>query len=202
MNKVAPQADSSKVAADVEKKLIQCTKISKRDLNSEENLAMRSFYWAAFYGMTKYLRILIEDYLWSPFIKSYDDRSIISGAILGKQLEALRFMLENYEYEDVNPTSLAEFLRSFYGKDSHDNNAMHYAYMIDMPEVREILRSTKFDPLELQRLNRRGKLPSQLRHYTKAEDSISEDEDEDAGSAAHNSSFVVSGKKAEIHKLN
>lgn len=88
-------------------------------------------------------------------------------------------MLENYTYDDINPSSLTEFLNSFYGKDAADNNAMHYAYMIDMPEAREILRDSKFDPAQMQKLNRRGKLPTQLRHYTKAEESFDEDENED-----------------------
>ena len=52
-----------------------------------------------------------------------------------------------------------------------DNNCLHYCYMIDLPEVRQILRDNNLFNERSQKLNRRGQLPTQLRHYIKAEDS-------------------------------
>lgn len=60
-----------------------------------------------------------------------------------------------------------------------DNNCLHYAYMIDLPEVRQILRDNGLMEERATRLNRRGQIPTKLRHYTKAEDSNEETEDED-----------------------
>ena len=55
--------------------------------------------------------------------------------------------------------------------------------MIDLPEVRQILRDNDIvnktsQPLA-ERLNRRGQLPTKLRHYNKAEDSFSDTEDDE-----------------------
>ena len=51
--------------------------------------------------------------------------------------------------------------------------------MIDLPEVRQILRDNELIADRAQRLNRRGQLPTKLRHYNKAEDSNQETDDED-----------------------
>ena len=51
--------------------------------------------------------------------------------------------------------------------------------MIDLPEVRQILRDSGLFSMRAQRMNRRGQLPSNLRHYTKAEDSEKDTDDED-----------------------
>ena len=32
---------------------------------------MHCFYWAAFYGLNKYLRYMVLSRRWSPFIKSF-----------------------------------------------------------------------------------------------------------------------------------
>ena len=51
--------------------------------------------------------------------------------------------------------------------------------MIDLPEVRQILRNNGLLQDRADRLNRRGQLPTKLRHYTKAEDSNVETDDEE-----------------------
>lgn len=52
--------------------------------------------------------------------------------------------------------------------------------MIELPEVRQILRDNNLLGTRAKRLNRRGQLPTQLRHYIKAEDSneISDENEE------------------------
>jgi len=59
---------------------------------------MRIFYWAAFYGKKEILRIMIEDLKWSPFIKSFKLRSVVSSAILGSQIDTVRFLVGEYKY--------------------------------------------------------------------------------------------------------
>jgi len=73
---------------------------------------------------------------WSPFIKAYRNRSIISGAIWGSKTETVRMMLANYKFEGFDQTGLIDFARSLFNKDKDDNNCLHYCYMIDLPEVR------------------------------------------------------------------
>ena len=53
--------------------------------------------------------------------------------------------------------------------------------MIDLPEVREILRENGLFNDRAKRLNRRGQLPTQLRHYIKAEDSNEASDENDEG---------------------
>lgn len=79
-----------------------------------------------------------------------------------------------------------EFAKSIFNKDQSDNNCLHYCYMVDMPEVRQILRDTGFYNLRSNRLNRRGQLPTQLRHSIKAEDSNEATEDEELYAAQEN----------------
>ena len=49
---------------------------------------------------------MVEDLRWSPFIKSFRKRSIISGAILGKQIDTVRFLLGDYVYEKIAQAQL------------------------------------------------------------------------------------------------
>lgn len=75
--------------------------------------------------------------------------------------------------------SIKNFADTLFNKDEVDNNCLHYCYMIDLPEVRQILRDNELIADRAQRLNRRGQLPTKLRHYNKAEDSNLETDDED-----------------------
>ena len=51
--------------------------------------------------------------------------------------------------------------------------------MIDLPEVRQLLRDNNLYTSRAQRLNRKGQLPTQLRHAIKAEDSNEDTEDDE-----------------------
>ena len=51
--------------------------------------------------------------------------------------------------------------------------------MIDLPEVRQLLRDNNLYSARAQRLNRKGQLPTQLRHAIKAEDSNEDTEDDE-----------------------
>lgn len=51
--------------------------------------------------------------------------------------------------------------------------------MVDLPEVRQLLRDNGLFSDRSQRMNRRGQLPTKMRHYTKAENSADDTEDDD-----------------------
>ena len=51
--------------------------------------------------------------------------------------------------------------------------------MIDLPEVRQLLRDNGLYDARANKLNRRGQLPTMLRHYMKCEDSNDEEESEE-----------------------
>ena len=68
----------------------------------DEAIDLRVFYWAAYNGYNKYLRIMILHLKWSPFIKAFRNRSIISGAVWGSQVETIRMLIGGYKYENVS----------------------------------------------------------------------------------------------------
>ena len=94
------------------------------------------FYWAAYYGLDKYVRHMIVSRRWSPYIKSFKNRSVISGAIWGERVETVRMMIGDYHYENSSDNDIIDLAKTIFNKDSSDNNCLHYSYMIDMPEVR------------------------------------------------------------------
>lgn len=73
--------------------------------------------------------------------------------------------------------------------------------MNDLPEVRQILRDNGLADIRSKRLNRKGLLPRQLRHFQKVEDS-SEDTDEEGVEQLEQKELALSivGQKAEIHE--
>lgn len=128
---VTPEEEGSKL-------IIHCEKIKRQQLNHEETIDMHCFYWAAFYGLNKHLRYMVLSRRWSPFIKSFQQRSVISGAVWGEKVETIRMLLGGYKYENVSPLSLKNLVdeMKIFNKDLADNNCLHYSYMIDLPEVR------------------------------------------------------------------
>ena len=50
---------------------IWCDRTNKSELTQRETNVMRTFYWAAFFDLKYYIRKMILDYKWSPFIKSF-----------------------------------------------------------------------------------------------------------------------------------
>ena len=82
---------------------------------------------------------------------------------------------------------------------------MHYSYMADLPEVRQILRSNGLADIRSERLNRKGQLPRQLRHFQKVENSSEEDEEDDFDKieekeAKLDNELCIIGNKAELHE--
>ena len=163
---------------DGEKIIVPCVKVKKRELTPEEEIDCRIFYWAAFNGYNKYLRLMILHRKWSPFIKSFRNRSIISGAVWGSQIETLRMLLANYKYENVSKIQILDLATNIFNRDQQDNNCLHYCYMIDLPEVRQMFRDNGLYNVRANQLNKRGQLPTMLRHYMKCEDSNEESDEE------------------------
>jgi hypothetical protein len=70
---------------------------------------MRIFYWCAFYGEEVYLRLMVRVRRWSPFIKSYLNRSAISGAITGNNSDTVRYLLGEYQYDIIHADQVKSF---------------------------------------------------------------------------------------------
>lgn len=82
--------------------IIHCSAINQKQLNDVERMHMRIFYWAAYHGLNKYLRQMVLHYKWSPYIKSFKNRSIVSGAIMGENIDTVRMLVGEYEYRNVD----------------------------------------------------------------------------------------------------
>ena len=110
---------------------IVCLKTRRQDLDPahNEDIDMRIFYWAAYYGNEALMGQLVKDRRWSPFIKSYKNRSIISGAIWGNKTEIVRYLLGNFKFNEIHADQKKDFAATVFNKDSHDNNCLHYCYM-------------------------------------------------------------------------
>lgn len=130
-----------------------------------ETAIMRVFYWAAFYGKRNfvigYMILLLK---WSPFIKSYQKQSVLTAAIRGKQTELIRKMA-NFLFvaDDKKKNTVKIFedwvVENWFGKDLDDNNPLHYAYLSDMPDIRQILRQSKMDDVDLLKAGEEKKAP-------------------------------------------
>lgn len=159
--------------------VIKCKKMKRQDLSETQIIDNRVFYWAAHNGLVRYLKLMVEVRKWSPYIKSFRNRSILSAAIWGSQVPTVRMLLGDYHYAPgVARDDIVNLSKTIFNKDDADNNSLHYSYMIDLPEVRQILRDNDLYNTRSQRLNRRGQLPTQLRHSIKAEDSGDDTEDD------------------------
>ena len=65
-------------------------------------------------------------------------------------------------------------MRDVFNKDLQDNSCLHYAYAVDNPQIRQILKDNGFSRKDMPR-NVRGQLPRELRHAKKCLDSDDED---------------------------
>lgn len=58
--------------------------INNRGLDKNKQVLLRVFYWAAYFGKVIGVKYMIEVCRWSPMLKSYRKRDILSAAISGK----------------------------------------------------------------------------------------------------------------------
>jgi len=87
-------------------------------------------------------------------------------------------------------------VENWFGKDYYDNNPLHYAYLSDMPDIRQILRQAKLEDIDdptnkkpghaqkvtaNQKMNRMSQTPAQMRHQQKCEASSDESDPDGDG---------------------
>ena len=87
---------------------------------------------------------------WSPFIKAFRKQSVLTAAIKGKQTSLVR-RLSAYQYVqgkeqaglmdlDLLPDLIP--INNIFNKDEDGQNPLHYAYLYDLPDIRQILRQS------------------------------------------------------------
>ena len=104
------------------------------------------------FGMEKYVRLMVDRLQWSPYIKSFRKQSVLMAAIIGKKVEVCRMLINEYHFKAVETRYFSEDKKlkkkwdgktdklQIFGKDDDDNNILHYCYIVDLPEVRQMLR--------------------------------------------------------------
>jgi hypothetical protein len=45
---------------------------------------LRAFYWSAYLGLSENLDLMIDFHKWSPFMKSFEKKDCLTGAVIGK----------------------------------------------------------------------------------------------------------------------
>lgn len=161
-------------------------------------------------------------------MKSFQQQSVLTAAIRGKQVDMVRKISNFLFVADSAKKSTTKIFEdwvvdNWYGKDLHDNNPLHYAYLSDLPDIRQILRQSNLDDVELlkmsdlekkkqhaqkrvpakSRMNRRSQVPSQMRHEQKCEASSDESDEGADGVSSDNEEeklqFALSKNEAESH---
>ena len=166
------------------KVIIQLLKVKRHELTDEEKSDLRIFYWAAFYGRTKTINLMIRHRRWSPYMKSFLNQSIMTAAVRGERLHLVKRLIANYEYRGLTEAKQRVVEKAFFNKDAADNNCLHFAYSIDIPEIRAMVKADgHIDPAKSERRNQRGLLPKQMRHAKKVELSDSDDDAHDVAGA-------------------
>jgi ankyrin repeat protein len=96
-------------------------------------------YWCSFFGIQSALELFVEKLGFSPFLRAYKMQSILVGAIRGNQQFAVKYLL-NFSYLIKDQDDYEKFIEILLHRDERGNTALHYAYDLDQPEVRSLLK--------------------------------------------------------------
>lgn len=79
---------------EIEKSYKVLIHFNRHELDDElERPLLRSFYWSAYFGDIKNVRMMINDLLWSPFMKSFEKKDCLTAAIRGRQPDIVAMLL-------------------------------------------------------------------------------------------------------------
>jgi hypothetical protein len=128
---------------------------------------------------------MVEMFRWSPIIKSYRKRNVMSAAILNEQTQVVAYLSKFY-YKGKTPTEDTLLRKAFIStRDEDGNTFLHFMYRVNIPEITTIIRQAGYlnvgDEDEALLMNLRGMLPERERHALKQTLS---DEEEDTRRAS------------------
>jgi len=90
-------------------------------------------------GDIEAIKKMINKFRWSPFMKSYKGRTVLTGAIWYDKNDIVNEVL-GYEYAGSNPEDDLKIKSLINGIDKNKRNPMHYAYMAGNTEITTMLR--------------------------------------------------------------
>lgn len=163
--------------SNTKKTIINLRATLTEDIPDGQQPLLRLFYWASYFGFEADVDLFISNLKWSPFIKSFKKQSALSGAMRGGNIETAKLIL-SYDYKSNQPDELAN---SRINKDLFLNTSLHYSYLNDDAEYREVLREN--DAADEAALNRRGKNAKAFSHkmkYDSEDEEVNDEEGEEA----------------------
>ena len=72
-----------------------------------------------------------------------------------------------FEFQGEDENALNKIVFGIFSKDIHENNCLHYSYLTDVPEIRQILKDNNLIKEDQNKRNVWGRLPKELRHPKK-----------------------------------
>lgn len=118
-------------------------KFKKKELDKEFEVPLcNAFYWSAYYGDKEKIRSMIVDYKWSPFIRAFNKRNILTAAIMGKQDYVVERILTRDFYSTADKQYFIDNL--YKGYDSVLRSPMHYAYLNNDDSIIQLLKDAGF----------------------------------------------------------
>jgi len=114
----------------------------------------------------------------SPFIKMFNGQNLPSACIIGQQYELLEYIAADTrkgkqrrtrpkrKYQVQKYDHISYFYKSRESKDKQGNNACHFAFLIENPDIRKKFLDLCLDEGlgDVQRVNVVGLLPEQMTH--------------------------------------
>jgi ankyrin repeat protein len=104
---------------------------------------------------------MINRFRWSPFMKSYRQQTVLTGAIWYDRNDIVELVL-GYEYRGDGPEAEKKIASLIQGIDKNKRNPMHYAYMSGNKAIIAMLDKFGYNPKKRRDIN--GFLPHQCTH--------------------------------------
>lgn len=138
-------------------------KFDVKNLEKEfEAPLLHAFYWSAAMGDLCCIKKMINKFRWSPFMKSYKGRTVLTGAIWYDETDIVNEIL-GYDYEGATPEDDKKIKSLINGIDKNKRNPMHYAFKAGNNKITTMLR--KFGYSTKKRRDVDGLLPYQSTHH-------------------------------------
>lgn len=135
---------------------VQLAFLKSKEFTKQQQSYIRLAYWAITMAnmdeddpeieifMKEFVYVFIIDLGISPFVKCYQNKSIVQACVLSRRLDFLRELL-SHEYEVLNPKEVKIFAHTAQGKDIFGNNIFHEVFQLPR-DTRNKYLEVIFDP--------------------------------------------------------
>jgi hypothetical protein len=83
--------------------------------------------------------MMIELLRWSPMMKTYKNRDILSAAIIGQQIDVVKYLVElSYKGKTLSEDAILQ-RKLVNHRDEEQNNFLHFTYEVNNPTINELV---------------------------------------------------------------